>query len=203
MGNNDRYIIISADCHAGLPCEEYRPYLDPKYSEAFEGYLAERKAIRDQRMADSGDYVTHWEEENAEGLTGAYDPVQRDRELDGDGVAGEVLFPDADAITGNASPPFGAGLSAADITDPELAFAGARAPTTGSSRICARTVPNGAPASRWCRSPTTSRARLRRSSGRPRTVCAEASSSPRCGASTRRTLILRTNRCGPRARRTT
>ena len=24
----DRYLIISADCHAGLPCEEYRPYLD-------------------------------------------------------------------------------------------------------------------------------------------------------------------------------
>ena len=27
----DRYIIISADTHAGLPCEEYRPYLGPAY----------------------------------------------------------------------------------------------------------------------------------------------------------------------------
>ena len=54
MSNNDRYLIISADCHAGLPCEEYRPYLDPKYSVAFEDYLAERHAMRAQRMADSG-----------------------------------------------------------------------------------------------------------------------------------------------------
>src|SRR4029079_16688981 len=39
----------------------------------------------------------------------------------------EVIFPDADAITGMESPPFGAGLSAGQIEDPELAFAGERA----------------------------------------------------------------------------
>ena len=27
----ERYLIVSSDCHAGLPCEEYRPYLDAKY----------------------------------------------------------------------------------------------------------------------------------------------------------------------------
>ena len=27
---SDRYLIISADAHAGLPCEEYRPYLDAR-----------------------------------------------------------------------------------------------------------------------------------------------------------------------------
>ena len=27
-GADDPYTIISADAHAGLPCEEYRPYLD-------------------------------------------------------------------------------------------------------------------------------------------------------------------------------
>ena len=134
----DRYLIISADCHAGLPCEEYRPYLDGKYHDAFDAYVAERHAVRDQRMADSGDYITQWEEENAEGLRGAFDPAQRDKELDGDGVAGEVLFPDADAITGGASPPFGAGLSAADIADPELAFAGARAHNRFLADLCAR-----------------------------------------------------------------
>ena len=122
----------------GLPCEEYRPYLDAKYHDAFDAYVAERQAVRDQRMADSGDYITSWEEDNAEGLRGAYDPAQRDKELDGDGVAGEVLFPDADAITGGASPPFGAGLSAADIADPELAFAGARAHNRFLAELCAR-----------------------------------------------------------------
>ena len=31
---SDRYTIISADAHAGLPCEEYRPYLDAAYHAA-------------------------------------------------------------------------------------------------------------------------------------------------------------------------
>ena len=32
----DRYLVISSDCHAGLPPERYREYLDPKYREAFD-----------------------------------------------------------------------------------------------------------------------------------------------------------------------
>ena len=60
-------------------------------------------------------------------MRGAFDSEQRDKELDADGVSGEVIFPDSDAITGMESPPFGAGLSAGAIADPELAFAGARA----------------------------------------------------------------------------
>ena len=28
---SDRYTIISADAHAGLPAEQYRPYLDAAY----------------------------------------------------------------------------------------------------------------------------------------------------------------------------
>jgi predicted TIM-barrel fold metal-dependent hydrolase len=134
---NDRYLVVSADCHAGLPCEEYRPYLESRHLGAFEEFCAERRALREQRMADSADFVTHWEAENAEGLRGAFDAGQRDKELDGDGVAGEVLFPDADAITGGASPPFGAGLSAADVADPELAFAGARAHNRFLAELCA------------------------------------------------------------------
>ena len=34
MNADDRYLIISADAHAGLPCEEYRPYLDTRVSRA-------------------------------------------------------------------------------------------------------------------------------------------------------------------------
>ena len=37
---SDRYVIISADAHAGLPCEEYRPYLDERYHGAFDEILA-------------------------------------------------------------------------------------------------------------------------------------------------------------------
>src|SRR4051812_40949130 len=124
---SDRYVIVSSDCHAGLPCEEYRPYLDAKYHGQFDDFLAERTARREEALKFNYDYIMHWESDNEEGLRGAFDPQQRDKELDADGVAGEVIFADADAITGMASPPFGAGLSAGEIDDPDLAFAGARA----------------------------------------------------------------------------
>src|SRR5215468_1973596 len=134
---SDRYLIISADAHAGLPCEEYRPYLDPQYYPAFDAFLAERQENRDLQMQLNYDYITHWETEHAEGLRGAFDAEQRDKEMDADGVAAEVIFPDADAITGMESPPFGAGLSAGLIEDPELAFAGARAHNRFLVELCA------------------------------------------------------------------
>ena len=32
----DQYIVISSDCHAGLPGERYREYLDPQYRDTFD-----------------------------------------------------------------------------------------------------------------------------------------------------------------------
>jgi hypothetical protein len=135
---SDRYVIISADAHAGLPAEEYRPYLDAQYHAQFDEYLAERQAHRDEALQMNYDYIMGWETDNEEGLRGAWDIEQRDKELDADGVSAEVMFADADAITGMASPPFGAGLSAGEITDPELAFAGARAHNRFLAEMCAR-----------------------------------------------------------------
>jgi predicted TIM-barrel fold metal-dependent hydrolase len=124
---DERYLVISSDCHAGLPCEDYRAYLDPAHLGAFDDFVAEREANRDQALALNYDYIHEWESTNEQGLRGAFDSEQRDKELDADGVSGEVIFPDSDAVTGMESPPFGAGLSAGAIADPELAFAGARA----------------------------------------------------------------------------
>ena len=76
----------------------------------FDEYLAERHANRDQQLQMNYDYIMGWETDNEEGLRGAWDIEQRDKELDADGVTAEVMFADADAITGMASPPFGAGL---------------------------------------------------------------------------------------------
>jgi len=132
----DRYIVISADGHAGLACEDYRQYLDAKYHADFDGFLDERTAHREEALKFNYDYIMGWETENEEGLKGAYDPAVRDRELDTDGVAADVLFADADAVTGNASPPFGAGLMAGAIEDPELAFAGARAHNRFLADMC-------------------------------------------------------------------
>ncbi|MSY23233.1 MAG: amidohydrolase family protein, partial [Actinobacteria bacterium] len=78
-----------------------------------------------------------WEGENEEGLRGAFDPVIRDKALDADGIAGEVIFADGDSVTGQESPPFGAGLAAGQITDPALAFAGARAHNRWLEEFCA------------------------------------------------------------------
>ena len=62
-------------------------------------------AHREEALAFNYDYIMGWEKGNEEGLKGAFDPVIRDKELDADGVAADVLFADADAVTGMASPP--------------------------------------------------------------------------------------------------
>ncbi len=136
---SDRYIVISADGHAGLACEDYRPFLEARHHPAFEEYLAERMAHREESLKFNYDYIMGWETDNEEGLKGAYDPVVRNKELDADGVAADVLFADADAVTGVASPPFGAGLFAGAIDDPELAFAGARAHNRFLAELCSHT----------------------------------------------------------------
>ncbi|MEE9416251.1 MAG: amidohydrolase, partial [Acidimicrobiales bacterium] len=106
--SNDPYIIVSSDTHAGLQCEQYRPYLESSLHEAFDSYVVERH--RHRRIAEevNAEFIEQWEGDNAEGLRGAYDPVARDKELDADGIAGEVIFADGDAVTGQESPPFGA-----------------------------------------------------------------------------------------------
>jgi len=134
---SEHYVVISADTHAGLPSEGYRPYLDARHHRAFDEFLADRQARRDELLEMNFEYIMGWETENAEGLRGGFDAQQRDKELDADGVAAEVIFPDADAITGMAGPPFGAGLSAGEITDPELAFAGATAHNRFLVELCA------------------------------------------------------------------
>jgi predicted TIM-barrel fold metal-dependent hydrolase len=134
---SDRYVIISSDCHAGLACEDYRPYLEAKHYAAFDEFLAERQASRDEALKMNYEYIMNWETHNEEGLRGAWDAEQRDKELDADGVAAEVIFADSDAITGKESPPFGAGLSAGEIKDAELAFAGARAHNRFLVELCA------------------------------------------------------------------
>ncbi len=134
---SERYVIISADGHCGLPLADYRPYLDARFHRAFDDWVAQKEAERAEKLETNFEYIMGWETSNEEGLRGAYDSDVRDRELDQDGVAADVLFADADAITGMGSPPFGAGLGAGEITDPDLAFAGARAHNRFLADLCA------------------------------------------------------------------
>jgi predicted TIM-barrel fold metal-dependent hydrolase len=133
----DRYLVISSDCHAGLPPEQYRDYLDPKYRDAFDVALpiqieATEAAAKKFLVADIN---AEWRKGQDEALTGAWDHDQRIKVLDGDGIAGEIIYPDG--ITEMNMPPFGAGISLpVDDIVPELQWAGARAHNRWLAELC-------------------------------------------------------------------
>ena len=121
--STEHYLVISSDCHAGLPNVQYREYLDPEYRDVFDQSLVAREAL-DAEMREHGACATRssprsGKRENEEGLRGGWDAARRDKELDADGVAGEIIFPDADAVAGGASAPFGAGLGESGDSDPD------------------------------------------------------------------------------------
>jgi predicted TIM-barrel fold metal-dependent hydrolase len=125
----DRYLLISSDGHAGPPWEAYRSHLDERYHERFDEHQAEMTALR-QLASGNEKFKKEWEEQTGDGgLTAAFDSHARNERLDAEGVAAEVLFPDADVMgTGRvASSPFGSGLVSSGDNDPELVMAGARA----------------------------------------------------------------------------
>jgi predicted TIM-barrel fold metal-dependent hydrolase len=134
----ERHLVISSDCHAGLPPERYRDYLDEQYRAAFDQALPiqlqmTREAAKKFLVADINEA---WRRGIEPELTGAWDPEQRARVLDGDGIAGEVIFPDG--ITEMNMPPFGAGLSLpTENVVPELQWAGARAHNRWLAEFCA------------------------------------------------------------------
>ncbi|MEZ5570902.1 MAG: amidohydrolase family protein [Halioglobus sp.] len=133
----DRYLIVSTDGHAGLPMAGYRDYLDSKYHKAFDEALP--KQIKATRRAEESflisDFNDKWREGISDGLSGAWDGAVRNRVIDGDGVAAEVLFPDG--ITEMNAPPFGAGLSLKPWgSEPELQWAGARSHNRWIAEFC-------------------------------------------------------------------
>lgn len=125
----DRFLVVSSDCHAGLPPKQYGEYLDPQYREMFDLALPiqieEMKNMSKLFLID--EINEEWRDGRDESLTGAWDHEVRNRILDADGIAAEVIFPDG--ITEMNTPPFGAGLSlpVEDRIVPELQWAGARA----------------------------------------------------------------------------
>jgi len=133
----NRHLVISSDCHAGLPPQQYRDYLDPQYRETFDVALpiqiertqeAARKFLVDEVNAE-------WRQGRDSELSGAWDHGERIKVMDGDGVAGEVIFPDG--ITEMNMPPFGAGLSLpTEEVVPELQWAGARAHNRWLAEFC-------------------------------------------------------------------
>ncbi len=83
--SDDRYLLLSADCHAGGSLDQYREYLDPAYRDEFDAWR--------------GRYSNPFRDLQGGGRTRNWDDDRRTRELEADGVVGEVLFP-------NTVPPF-------------------------------------------------------------------------------------------------
>lgn len=136
---HDSYVVISADSHAGLPTHEYRDYLESKYLPQFDEFLAGRdQAVEDIRKmgTSSEDFANAWYKEHEVALRGGWEPEKRNKELDNDGVCGEVIFPDADAVESRTCAPFGTGLGLSGDLDPELGMAGARAHNRWLAELC-------------------------------------------------------------------
>jgi predicted TIM-barrel fold metal-dependent hydrolase len=132
-------VVISSDCHAGLPPEQYRDYVSPQYRETFDValpiQLAEVQAMAKKFLI--ADINADWRQGRERALSGAWDHDERLRVLDGDGIAGEIIFPDG--ITEMNMPPFGAGLSLPTDSRivPELQWEGARAHNRWLAEFCA------------------------------------------------------------------
>lgn len=81
----ERYIVISADGHAGGAIPDYRPYLESKWHDDFDAWAASYEMPYEDLLGDLG--TRNWDSE------------RRRRDLEADGQVAEVLFP-------NTVPPF-------------------------------------------------------------------------------------------------
>ena len=124
----DRYLVISADGHAGPRAADYREYVLPKYRDAFDLALPIQIQMT-ETMAKQflvHDINADWRQGHETALTGAWDHTERNKVVDHDGVTAEVLFPDG--VTEMNAPPFGGGFSMpVENVVPELQWEGCRA----------------------------------------------------------------------------
>ncbi|MFF1375133.1 amidohydrolase family protein [Streptomyces sp. NPDC058308] len=116
----DRYTVISADCHAGADLLDYRPYLESRHYDAFDAWAATYVNPYEDLLADTAD--RNWNSD------------RRVAELEADGIVAEVVFP-------NTIPPFfpSASLMAPAPTREEFEqrWAGLRAHNRWLAEFCA------------------------------------------------------------------
>ena len=82
---DDRYIVISSDCHGGGNIADYRPYLDAEWRDEFDAWAAGYEMPYEDLKGDRG--RANW------------DSGRRVVDLEADGIVAEVIFP-------NTIPPF-------------------------------------------------------------------------------------------------
>ena len=120
MPDDSRYVVISADGHAGADLRDYRAYLESSLHDEFDRWV--------------GSYVNPFSDLVKPDADRNWDSDVRQRALEADGVAAEVLYP-------NTVPPFfpRGGLVAAAPTAEEypLRLAGLRAHNRWLAEWCA------------------------------------------------------------------
>lgn len=85
MRADERYVLVSSDCHAGGQISDYREYLESKYHDEFDAWAADYEIPYEDLGPGLGE--RNW------------DTVRRERDMEADGVAAEVVYP-------NTIPPF-------------------------------------------------------------------------------------------------
>ena len=112
----DRYLLISADCHAGPLPDQMRSYIDPGYRERFDQWVADVDGLMARKAEHTGaaiygeEALDDFSQQDAivhGGMDGAWDSKRRLAELEQDGIVAEVIFPGGSLQTCS---PFGAGL---------------------------------------------------------------------------------------------
>ncbi len=106
-------LIVSSDGHVGPPVEQYRDYIEPRYRQDYEDWLAQYRPMwvatqakpHDTPDTLSEDYKREWmrNEKVAQGAEATWNAARRLELLDADGIAADVLFPDDQSAN---SPPF-------------------------------------------------------------------------------------------------
>jgi predicted TIM-barrel fold metal-dependent hydrolase len=94
---SERYMVVSSDCHGGGSVQGYKPYLDKAWHEEFDAWAAVfHDGWVDREHGDENSLkvgaASLAEEVN-------WDSARRLRQLENDGIVGEVIFP-------NTAPPF-------------------------------------------------------------------------------------------------
>jgi predicted TIM-barrel fold metal-dependent hydrolase len=129
-------MIISGDCHAGARQADYSAYLDPAYRDRYDAVMADESLVARRSAEVIGMHMSSsdGDDEHAP-LTAQWDAERRLGQLDADGIAAEVIFPQP---AGRAAPPFynifGHPL---DPSDPGAAVAGCRAYNRWLADFCA------------------------------------------------------------------
>lgn len=125
---SERVVIFSSDCHIGLSLPAHKEYLESRYHEKLDEYVAQVSDLFDAQARVKNSVRKYLTVERVERSAAFSDQVSRDndrrlKELEADNVVGEVLF------ANGASVPFAGAFGMAEAIEgeqAELAMAGQR-----------------------------------------------------------------------------